>query len=196
MVANGYLKKQCKNTNDPARFVNKVAVTNEGEKTKIHYYLDMDKIAEEEIYDGLYAVCTDLLDDNVEDILKVSEGRWQIEDCFRTMKTDFKARQVFLNREDRIKAHFLTCFLALLPFRLLKSITSTHSQPLCGMPDLFHSPIKPSYSSSITIPCSRSQFKRLIKNFFLSELRTEKLRCIPGSTSLSFISFANPISSK
>lgn len=79
------------------------------------------------MYDGLYAVCTDLLDDNVEDILKASESRWQIEDCFRTMKTDFEARPVFLNREDWIKAHFLTCFLALLPFRLLKSITSTHS---------------------------------------------------------------------
>jgi hypothetical protein len=57
-----------KNPNDPARFVNKVAVTNEGEKAKIHYYLDTDKIAEEEMYDGLYAVCTDLLDDDVADI--------------------------------------------------------------------------------------------------------------------------------
>lgn len=120
MVANGTLKKQRKNPNDPARFVNKIAATEEGEKAKIHYYLDLDKIAEEEKYDGLYAVCTDLLDDDVADILKVSEGRWQIEDCFRTMKTDFEARPVYLNREDRIKAHFLTCFLSLLHFRLLK----------------------------------------------------------------------------
>lgn len=119
MIANGSLKKQGKNPNDPARFVNKAAVTKEGEKAKIHYYLDLDKIAEEEKYDGLYAVCTDLLDDSVADILKVSDGRWQIEDCFRTMKTDFEARPVYLNREDRIKAHFLTCFLALLHFRLL-----------------------------------------------------------------------------
>ena len=120
MVANGSLKRQHKNPNDPARFVNKIAATEEGEKAKIHYYLDLDKIAEEEMYDGLYAVCTDLLDDDVADILKVSEGRWQIEDCFRTMKTDFEARPVYLNRQDRIKAHFLTCFLALLHFRLLK----------------------------------------------------------------------------
>ena len=120
MVANGSLKRQRKNPNDPARFVNKIAATEEGEKAKIHYYLDLDKIAEEEMYDGLYAVCTDLLDDDVADILKVSEGRWQIEECFRTMKTDFEARPVYLNREDRIKAHFLTCFLALLHFRLLK----------------------------------------------------------------------------
>ena len=128
MVANGSLKKQRKNPNDPARFVNKVAVTNEGEKAKIHYCLDTDKIAEEEMYDGLYAVCTDLLDDDVADILKVSEGRWQIEDCFRTMKTDFEARPVYLNREDRIKAHFLTCFLALLHFRLLnRSLKGTYT---------------------------------------------------------------------
>ncbi|NCE77431.1 transposase, partial [Anaerotruncus sp. X29] len=112
MVANGSLKKQRKNPNDPARFVNKVAVTEDGEKAGIHYYLDTDKIAEEEKYDGLYAVCTDLLDDDVAEILKISEGRWQIEECFRTMKTDFEARPVYLAREDRIKAHFLTCFLA------------------------------------------------------------------------------------
>ena len=120
MVANGSLKKQRKNPNDPARFVDKVAVTEDGEKAGIHYYLDTDKIAEEEKYDGLYAVCTDLLDDDVAEILKISEGRWQIEECFRTMKTDFEARPVYLAREDRIKAHFLTCFLALLHFRLLK----------------------------------------------------------------------------
>lgn len=128
MVAGGYLKRQRKNPSDPARFVNKVAITEEGEKAKIRYYLDQDKIAEEEMYDGLYAVCTDLLDDDVADILKVSEGRWQIEDCFRTMKTDFEARPVYLTREDRIKAHFLTCFLALLHFRLLKrSLKGTYT---------------------------------------------------------------------
>ncbi|OUQ10322.1 transposase [Lachnoclostridium sp. An14] len=120
MIASGSLKKQRKNPNDPARFVNRLTVTREGEKADIHYYLDLDKIAEEEKYDGLYAVCTDLLDDDVSEILKVSEGRWQIEDCFRTMKTDFEARPVYVSREDRIKTHFLTCFLALLLFRLLK----------------------------------------------------------------------------
>ena len=120
MVASGSFKKQRRNPNDPARFVNRIAVTKEGEKADVHYYLDLDKIAEEEKYDGLYAVCTDLLDDKVSEILKVSEGRWQIEDCFRTMKTDFNARPIYVSREDRIRAHFLTCFLALLVFRLLK----------------------------------------------------------------------------
>ena len=70
-------------------------------------YLDEDKIAEEAQYDGLYAVCTDLLDDEVGDILKVSEGRWQIEECFRIMKTDFSARPVYLREENRIKACLL-----------------------------------------------------------------------------------------
>ena len=120
MVAGGSLKRQRRNPNDPARFVNKITATKEGEKAETHYYLDLEKIAEEEKYDGLYAVCTDLLDDDVADILKVSEGRWQIEDCFRTMKTDFEARPVYVSREDRIKAHFLTCFLALLHLRMLK----------------------------------------------------------------------------
>ena len=128
MVAGGSFKRQRKNPNDPARFVDKMAVTEEGEKAKVHYFLDLDKIDEEEKYDGLYAVCTDLLDEDVADILKVSEDRWQIEDCFRTMKTDFDARPVYLAREDRIKAHFLTCFLALLHFRLLKrSLKGTYT---------------------------------------------------------------------
>lgn len=128
MVADGSLKKQRKNPNDPARFVNRIAVTEDGEKAKVHYFLDLDKIVEEEKYDGLYAVCTDLLDDDVADILKVSEGRWQIEDCFRTMKTDFEARPAYVSREDRVKAHFLTCFLALLHFRLLqRSLKNTYT---------------------------------------------------------------------
>ena len=120
MVTDGKIKKQRKNPNDPARFIEKLAVTTEGEAADIHYYLDEEKVAEEEKYDGLYAICTDLLDDDMADILKVSEGRWQIEDCFRTMKTDFSARPVYVRREDRIHAHFLTCFLALLIIRLLK----------------------------------------------------------------------------
>lgn len=120
MVADGKRKAQRKNPNDPARFVGKIAVTDDGEKAKVHYFLDTDKIAEEEKYDGFYAVCTDLLDDDVAPILEISEGRWQIEDCFRTMKTEFDARPVHLQREDRIKAHFLTCFLSLLIYRLLK----------------------------------------------------------------------------
>ena len=126
LISGGSVKRQSKNPNDPARFVNKIAAAKDGEKAEIHYYLDMDKIAQEEKYDGLYAVCTDLLDDDVADILKVSEGRWQIEDCFRTMKTEFDARPVYLSREERIRAHFLICFLALLHFRLLQRELKNH----------------------------------------------------------------------
>ena len=120
MIKSGKLKKNRKNPNDPARFVEKLAVTKDGEKADIKYYLDEDKIANEEMYDGLYAVCTDLIDDDVSEILKVSEGRWQIEECFRIMKTDFSARPVYLQRDERITAHFLICFLALLSYRLLE----------------------------------------------------------------------------
>lgn len=120
MVSSGKYKKERRNPNDPARFVGKQAATKEGEVATIHYYLDESRIAEEEKYDGLYAVCTDLLDDPVGDILKVSEGRWQIEACFRIMKTDFSARPTYVSTEDHIKSHFLVCFLALTIYRLLE----------------------------------------------------------------------------
>ena len=120
MLDSGKTKKNRKNPNDPARFIGKMAVTKDGEAADIKQYLDEDKIAEEAQYDGLYAVCTDLLDDEVGDILKVSEGRWQIEECFRIMKTDFSARPVYLREENRIKAHFLICFLALTIYRYLE----------------------------------------------------------------------------
>ena len=120
MLNSGNTKKNRKNPNDPARFIGTTAATKEGEAADIHHYLDENKIAEEAKYDGLYAVCTDLLDDEVSDILKVSEGRWQIEECFRIMKTDFSARPVYLQDENRIKAHFLVCFLSLTIYRFLE----------------------------------------------------------------------------
>lgn len=120
LVGNGKVKRNRKNPNDPARFIGTIAATKDGEAADMHSYLDEEKIASEAQYDGLYAVCTDLLDDDVSAILKVSEGRWQIEECFRIMKTDFSARPVYLQNENRIKAHFLICFLALLFYRLLE----------------------------------------------------------------------------
>ena len=120
MIQSGNTKKQRKNPNDPARFIGTVAATEDGEVAKIKSFLDEDKVANEEQYDGFYAVCTDLLDDDVSAILKVSEGRWKIEECFRILKTDFSARPVYLQDENRIKAHFLVCFLALLAYRVLE----------------------------------------------------------------------------
>lgn len=120
MLQTGNIKKERKNPNDPARFIGKVAATEDGEIAKIHNYLDTEKIELEALYDGIYAVTTDLLDDDVKDILKVSEGRWEIEEYFRIMKTDFEARPVFLHDDIRIKAHFLICFLALVIYRYLE----------------------------------------------------------------------------
>lgn len=120
MLSSGKIKKERRNPNDPARFISKTAVTKDGEVAKIESYLDTDKIDNEALYDGMYAVTTDLLDDDVKDILKVSEGRWEIEECFRIMKTDFEARPVFLHDDVRIKAHFLICFLALVIYRYLE----------------------------------------------------------------------------
>lgn len=120
MLDSGNTKKNRKNPNNPARFIGTLAVTKEGEAADVKHYLDENKISEEGQYDGFYAVCTDLLDDEVDDILKVSEGRWQIEECFRIMKTDFSARPIYLQDENRIKAHFLICFLALTIYRFLE----------------------------------------------------------------------------
>lgn len=126
MLACGNTKKQRKNPNDPGRFIGTVAVTEDGEAAKTHSFLDEHKIADEAMYDGLYAVCTDLLYDDVSGILKASEGRWQIEECFRIMKTDFSARPVYLQDENRIRAHFLICFLALLSYRVLEKKLDYH----------------------------------------------------------------------
>ena len=115
------VKKQRHNPNDPARFVKVTSVTSDGEvASKKLYELDEDVIEKEAVFDGFYAVCTNLLDDDVQEILSVSEGRWKIEESFRILKTDFESRPVYVSREDRIKAHFLTCYLALLIFRLLE----------------------------------------------------------------------------
>ena len=109
-----------KNQNDPNRFIEEIASTSDGvvanEKT---YSINEDLIKEEEKYDGYYALSTNLIG-NIDDILKITKGRWEIEESFRIMKSDFLARPVNLSREDRIKAHFMTCFIALLIYRILE----------------------------------------------------------------------------
>lgn len=106
--------------NDYKRFISKTTVTNDGEIAKKEFYsINQDMIANEEIYDGFYAVCTNLEDD-APAIIKINHNRWQIEECFRLLKTDFKARPVYLSRDDRIKAHFTTCFLSLTLYRYLE----------------------------------------------------------------------------
>ena len=109
-----------KNMNDYHRFIRQIASTGDGEIAEERsYYIDEDQIANESQYDGFYAVATSLEDDAVV-ISKISHDRWQIEESFRIMKSEFRARPVYLSRDDRICAHFLTCFLALYVYRYLE----------------------------------------------------------------------------
>ena len=106
--------------NDPKRFVKATSVTSDGEiADKKVLTLNQSAIEEEAMFDGFYGVCT-TLEDNISDIIKINKRRWEIEESFRLLKSDFKARPVYLKRDDRIKAHFTTCFLALLIYRILE----------------------------------------------------------------------------
>jgi transposase len=108
--------------NDYKRFVLKKSVTAGGEEAqKTILSLDQSLIAKEEIYDGFYAVCTNLKDD-MKGIIAINHRRWEIEESFRIMKHEFKAGPVYLQRDDRIKAHFTTCFISLLVFRYLEKL--------------------------------------------------------------------------
>jgi transposase len=109
-----------KGQNDPERFYEQLYFTMDGEIAgESATVIDMEKIRNEEQYDGFYCVATDLEDDAAL-ILKANARRWEIEESFRIMKTDFRSRPVYLQRDDRIAAHFLTCFLALFVYRVLE----------------------------------------------------------------------------
>ena len=109
-----------KRPTDSNRFIKEERCTQEGEVAEHTLYsLNEDRIRQEEKYDGFYAVCTNLEDD-AREIVKVNHQRWQIEECFRIMKHEFKARPAYLQRDERITAHFMTCFLALIVYRYLE----------------------------------------------------------------------------
>jgi transposase len=111
--------KKC-NANDYKRFIHKTSCTPDGEiADKEIYSIDQAIIQKEEAFDGFYGVCTNLEDD-VAEIIKVNHRRWEIEECFRIMKGEFKARPVYLSNDDRIEAHFTTCFISLIIYRLLE----------------------------------------------------------------------------
>lgn len=106
--------------NDYKRFIKKRVYTDEGEIAENELYcINEDLIAKEAMFDGFYAVCT-VLKDEATAITKVMKNSWEIEECFRIMKTDFKARPVYLSRKDRIIAHFITCFISLIIYRFLE----------------------------------------------------------------------------
>ncbi len=111
--------KKC-NATDYKRFIQKTSCTLDGEiADKEIYSIDQAIIQKEEAFDGFYGVCTNLEDD-VSEIIKVNHRRWEIEECFRIMKSEFKARPVYLKNDDRIEAHFTTCFISLIIYRLLE----------------------------------------------------------------------------
>ena len=106
--------------NDPKRFIETVNTTDSGEvANEVYYSINQSIIDEEAKYDGLYAVCTNL-EDSIEDIVKVNHRRWEIEESFRIMKSEFNARPAFHSTEEAIKAHFLICFLSLTIYRYLE----------------------------------------------------------------------------
>lgn len=108
------------NQNDYKRFIEKTSCTSNGEIAKKEIYsLNTLLVKKEEVFDGFYAVCTNL-DENVSAIVKINKQRWKIEECFRILKNEFKARPVYLKRDDRISAHFTTCFIALMIYRFLE----------------------------------------------------------------------------
>ena len=120
MIQSSDKTRKGKGSNDPSRFIQRTAVTEDGEiAQKNIYQLDETKILEESMYDGFYAVVTNLEGD-IREIININKQRWEIEENFRIMKSEFEARPVFVRREDRIKAHFLTCFISLLVYRLLE----------------------------------------------------------------------------
>lgn len=127
------------NQNDYKRFIQNTNITSDGEiACHTIYGIDAEVIAKEEQYDGFYAVCTNLEDDAAE-IAKINHNRWEIEECFRIMKTDFKARPIYLKRDDRIKAHFTTCFIALTLFRYLEKRLNnkyTSTEIIQGLKDM------------------------------------------------------------
>ena len=120
VIENNPTKLKKVNQNDFKRFIAKTAITPDGEiAQKELFSINLDLISQEEAFDGFYAVCTNL-EDAAPDIIKVNQRRWEIEECFRIMKSEFKARPVYLSRDDRIEAHFATCFLSLVIYRLLE----------------------------------------------------------------------------
>lgn len=120
MIASGSKEINRKRQTDPKRFIKTDHATSDGEVANIAAsFIDNELIATEEMYDGFYAVCTNL-EDTPESIIKINKRRWEIEECFRIMKSDFEARPVYVKRQDRILAHFITCFISLIIYKYLE----------------------------------------------------------------------------
>jgi transposase len=120
ILDNGNVEDIKKGPHDVTRFIKRTSVGKNGEKASDHFTIDQSVIDKEEMYDGYYAVATNLEDD-AKSILEINNNRYKIEDCFRILKTNFCARPVFHRSRKRIIAHFLICYTALFIFRLLEN---------------------------------------------------------------------------
>lgn len=183
-----------KSQNDFKRFISSTNITKDGEiADKTIHSLNEEAIADEEMYDGFYAVCTNLEDDATA-ITKINHRRWEIEECFKIMKYDFKARPVYLSRDDRIQAHFTTCFLALVLYRYLEKYLGekfTSDEIISGLRDMnfYHIPAEgyvPTYTRTDFTDALHDSFgfrtdteivsKKEIRNIFKYTKKEKKLR--------------------
>lgn len=134
-IRNGTARRKKKSPNDASRFIAETHYTDSAEiAPNTEYTLDLEAIEKEARFDGFYAICSNLEDESALEIIRANSQRWEIEDMFRTLKTEFESRPVYLRRNDRIVAHFITCFLALLIFKTLKI--------RLGLPDLTTSALR------------------------------------------------------
>ena len=154
MINTNPTKLKKANQNDFKRFIEKTHYTSDGKEAKKESYsIDSELILEEEAFDGFYAVCTNLEDD-ADSIININKRRWEIEESFRIMKSEFKARPIYLSRDDRIEAHFMTCFLSLMIYRFLEKRLNekyTCNEIIEGLRDMNFNEIKaegylPSYT--------------------------------------------------
>jgi transposase len=138
-IADNPARLNHKKANDPTRLLDQTHVTADGEVAKRkRVALSQKTIDEEAKFDGFYGVCSNLSED-IETILRINKGRWEIEESFRLLKSDFRTRPVYLSRESHIRAHFLTCFLALLVYRILEKLLNgafTSGQILSTLTDM------------------------------------------------------------
>lgn len=134
-----FKKADLKTSDDIRRYIKLEHLSKDKDQAmQTKYSIDEEEILRQARYDGFYAVCTSIPKDEmkIEEIININRGRWEIEEAFRIMKTELKSRPVFLQREDRIKAHFLTCFIALLVFRILEKKVATVCKCQVTAPDL------------------------------------------------------------
>ena len=136
-IKNGTARRKKKSPDDASRFIAETHYTDSAEVAEnTKYTLDLEAIEKESRFDGFYAICSNLEEESAVEIIRANSQRWEIEDMFRTLKTEFESRPVYLRRNDRITAHFITCFLALLIFKTLKL--------RLGQPDLTTSALRKS----------------------------------------------------